>query len=287
MTSQLDAEGSPARDRNSAEHISADQISADRYAEGILSHRLPTEMQRLQVMERMLDPDETAALGRLGIQPSWHCLELGAGAGSMARWLAAQCPDGRVVAADVQTTFLDQAGLPNLEVVEQDVEQAGFPPASFDLVHARALFMHLGDRDALLGRAVSWLKPGGWLAISEADMFPVDSTPYPAMRQMWSAAEQLFRSQGSDPRWGRRLPVLLSQAGLVDIGMSVSVDILGGGGVTEEFWRSSFDQVKPFLLEQGLVDEPVYAEAHALVDDPDFRDTLWAYVRAWGRRPAG
>ncbi|MEV0155457.1 class I SAM-dependent methyltransferase [Micromonospora sp. NPDC050686] len=275
MTFQLDADGSQAPGKG----------SADRYAEGILSHRLPTEMRRLQVMERMLDPDEMAALAGLGIEPTWHCLELGAGAGSIARWLAERCPDGRVVAADVDTSFLAQSRSPNLHVVQQDVEREEFPPGSFDLIHARALFMHLADRDALLSRAVRWLKPGGWLAVSEADMFPVDSTPYPAIRQMWTAAERLFRSQGSDPRWARRLPLLLGRAGLVDIGMSVKVDVLGGGGVTDEFWRSSFAQVKPFLLQQGLVDEAGYAEAHALVDDPNFRDTLWAYVRAWGRRP--
>jgi SAM-dependent methyltransferase len=275
MPSQLNTEGSQAQDG----------VSADRYAEGMLSHQLPTELQRLQVMERMLDPDEVAALGGLGIQPGWHCLELGAGAGSMARWLAKQCPAGLVVAADVDTSFLHRSGPHNLQVVQRDVEHEGFAPASFDLIHARALFMHLADRDALLGRAVGWLKPGGWLAVSEADMFPVDSTPHPAMKKMWTAAEALFRSQGAEPRWARRLPLLLSQAGLVDVGMSVTVDVLGGGGVTDEFWRSSFAQVKPFLLERGLADESVYAQAHALLDDPNFRDTLWGYVRAWGRRP--
>lgn len=268
MPSQLDAEG-----------------SADRYAEGMLSHRLPTELQRLRVMERMLDPDELAALGGLGIQSGWRCLELGAGAGSIARWLAEQCPAGRVIAADVDTSFLDRSCPPNVRVVKRDVEREGFAPASFDLVHARALFMHLADRDALLGRAVSWLKPGGWLAVSEADMFPVDSTPHPAMKKMWTAAEQLFRSQGAEPRWARRLPLLLGRAGLVDVGMSVKVDVLGGGGVNDEFWRSSFEQVKPFLLQRGLADESDYARAHALMDDPNFRDTLWGYIRAWGRRP--
>lgn len=273
--SQPDAEGAQARGK----------ISADRYAEGILSHGLPTELRRLQVMEQMLDPDEIRVLGGLGIQPSWHCLELGAGAGSIARWLAEQCPTGWVVATDVDMSFLDQSRLPNLQVVKQDVEREEFQPESFDLVHARALFMHLANRDAVLSRAVSWLKPGGWLAVSEADMFPVDSTPHPAMKQMWAAVEQLFKSQGANPRWARRLSILLGQAGLVDIGMSVTVDIVGGGGVTDEFWRSSFAQLKPFLMQQGLVDESVYAEAHALVDDPNFRDTLWAYIRAWGRRP--
>jgi SAM-dependent methyltransferase len=273
--SQLESGGQPAQDG----------ISADRYAGGILSHRLPTEQRRLEVMEQMLDPGEIAVLSGLGIEPSWHCLELGAGAGSMARWLAARCPAGRVVAADVDTSFLDPAGFPNLEVVQRDVEHGDFRPGSFDLIHARALFMHLGGRDAVLRRAVGWLKPGGWLAVSEADMFPVDSTPYPAMGRMWAASEQLFRAQGADPRWGRRLPALLARAGLVDVGLSVTVDVLGGGGVTDEFWRSSFAQVRPFLLDRGLIDEAGYAEAYAQLDDPDFRDTLWAYVRSWGRRP--
>jgi len=278
MISQPDAGGADgARARG--------KVSADRYAEGMLSHGLPTELRRLRVMERMLDPGEITVLRGLGIQPSWHCLEMGAGAGSIARWLAAQCPAGRVVAADVDTSFLDGSELPNLQVVRRDVEHEDFPPESFHLIHARALFMHLADRDAALSRAVGWLKPGGWLAVSEADMFPVDSTPHPAMKRLWTAVEKLFRSQNADPRWARRLPLLFSRAGLVDLGMSVTVDIIGAGGVPDEFWRFSLDQLNPFMVRQGLADESVYEEARALVDDPDFRDTLWAYVRAWGRRP--
>jgi SAM-dependent methyltransferase len=276
MTSQPGAESAHA----------GGQTSSERYASGFLSHELPTELSRLQLMERMLDPDEIKVLDGLAIQPTWDCLELGAGAGSLARWLASRCPDGRVVASDVDPRHLDPSWFPHLEVIANDVERDDFPPESFDLVHARALFQHLANRDEILKKAVSWLKPGGWLAVSEADMFPVDSTPYPVMKLMWEAAEQLFVAQGSDPRWARRLPIVFSRAGLVDLGMTVTLDTLGGGGVTDAFWKSSFAQVKPFLIERGLVSEAVYADAHALVDDAHFRDTLWAYIRTWGRRPA-
>jgi SAM-dependent methyltransferase len=261
--------------------------AADRYSTGILSHELPTELRRMQLMEQMLDPEEIKVLSGLAIEPSWQCLELGAGAGSIARWLAARCPQGQVVATDVDTRFLDPSWSPNLVVMAHDVERESFAAESFDLVHARALLMHLGNRDEILTKVTSWLKPGGWLVVSDADMFSVDSSPYPAMKHLWEAAEQLFVSQGSNPRWARRLPVLLGRAGLVDRGMSVTVDVVGGGGVTDEFWRSSFAQVKPFLLQRELVSEATYAEAYALVDDPNFRDTLWAYIRTWGRRPSG
>jgi SAM-dependent methyltransferase len=258
----------------------------------MLSHELPTELGRLRVMERMLDPGEFKVLGGLPIQPSWHCLELGAGGGSIARWLADRVPAGRVVATDVDTRFLDaslldEAASPVLEVLAHDVERDDFPAGSFDLIHARALFMHLSAPEAVLGKVVRWLKPGGWLAVSDADIFPVESSPYPVMRLMWAAAEQIFVAQGSDPRWARSMPLVLARAGLVDAGMTVTVDVLSRDGVTNEFWKTSFAQIKPFLLERGLVSEAVYAEAQALVDDPAFLDTLWGYVRCWARRPEG
>ena len=58
-------------------------------------------------------------LQRRGIQPSWRCLELGAGAGSIARWLAARCPNGKVVATDIGTSFLTGLSAPNLQVLRQ------------------------------------------------------------------------------------------------------------------------------------------------------------------------
>jgi SAM-dependent methyltransferase len=287
MTSQPGAESASAEGQTPANGpTAADRSQADRYASGIFSHELPTELTRLRLMESMLDPEEINVLDGLEIQPTWHCLEIGAGAGSIARQLAERCPEGHVVATDIDPRHLDPSWFPHLEVVAHDVERDGFPPESFDLVHARALFQHLADRDEILKKAVSWLKPGGWLVVGEADMFPVDSSPYPAVKLMWQAAEQLFVAQGSDPRWARRMPVIFGEAGLVDLGMSVTLDILGGGGMTDEFWRFSFAQIKPFLIERGLVSEAIYAEAHALVNDPIFRDTMWAYIRTWGRRPA-
>jgi SAM-dependent methyltransferase len=252
----------------------------------MLSHELPTELRRLQVMERMLDPEEIKILDRLEIQPSWHCLELGAGAGSIARWLAERCPAGRVVATDVHTTFLDPSWFPNLHVVTHDVERDELPAETFDLIHARALFMHLAHQDEVLEKVAGWLKPGGWLVVSEADMFPVDSTPYPVMAQMWEATEQLFVAQGSNPRWARRLPIAFERAGLVDTGMSIAIDVMGGGGLPSEFWETSFAQLRPFLIERRLVSETTFDQALAQVAEPGFRDALWAYIRAWGRRPA-
>jgi hypothetical protein len=83
------------------------------------------------------------------------------------------------------------------------------------------------------------------------------------------------------------MPIVFGRAGLAEVGMSVTIDMVGGGGPTNDFWKTTFAQLQPFLLDQQLVTEETYNQAHAQVDDPTFRDTLWAYIRTWGRRPAG
>jgi hypothetical protein len=65
------------------------------------------ERERLGLLCQALDPLTQGRLDRLGVQPGWSCLEVGAGAGSVARALAARAgPGGRVVATDVDTRFL-------------------------------------------------------------------------------------------------------------------------------------------------------------------------------------
>jgi methylase of polypeptide subunit release factors len=77
---------------------------------GVLGYDNPTELSRLLVRERLIDADTCSVLGGLGVRRSWHCLEVGAGTGSIARWLAAQCPEGRVVATDIDTRHRSRGG---------------------------------------------------------------------------------------------------------------------------------------------------------------------------------
>ncbi|HEV7862213.1 MAG TPA: SAM-dependent methyltransferase, partial [Acidimicrobiia bacterium] len=43
--------------------------------------------QRLTLLESLLDQSTISRLASLGVDAGWRCLELGAGAGSIARWL--------------------------------------------------------------------------------------------------------------------------------------------------------------------------------------------------------
>jgi SAM-dependent methyltransferase len=266
--------------------VSGGPPPADRFGDNRPVHIVPTEARRLVLLQRLLDPETRRILTGLHIRPHWRCLELGAGNGSIARWLGVQCPDGRVVATDLDVSPLEGTVGPPVEVLRHDVTTEGFPTGSFDLIHARMLLINLPARDAVLARAADWLAPGGWLVIEEPDSFPIDSSPYPAFRRAVQAAEQLaMRSHGAAPRWARGLPEYLRAAGLVDLGLSVTIQHAGNGAGGNEFWRVFLTQLGPGLLGSGLLTETELAAALALFDDPGFVDAAHATVSAWGRRP--
>jgi ubiquinone/menaquinone biosynthesis C-methylase UbiE len=134
--------------------------------------------QRFQSLEELYDPRTVHFLEATGVGPGWRCLEVGAGGGSIAAWLADRVgSSGHVLVTDIDPRHLDalaEAGWPNVEVQRHDVGQDPLPAATFDLVHARLVLIHVPQREAALARLVAALKPGGWIVVEDFD--PVSST---------------------------------------------------------------------------------------------------------------
>lgn len=66
------------------------------------------EDDRLSALERALDPATRRHLERLGIAKSARCLEVGAGGGSIAAWMASVVGShGCVVVTDIDTALLE------------------------------------------------------------------------------------------------------------------------------------------------------------------------------------
>src|SRR5215510_11104044 len=110
----------------------------------ILSHTTDTfERERLSLLEQTEDPLSQRWLAALGIQPGWHCLEVGAGHGSIVRWLAEQVgSQGRVVATDLNPRFLTEIELANVEVRQHDIRTDPLEPGRYDLAHCRLVLTH-------------------------------------------------------------------------------------------------------------------------------------------------
>jgi hypothetical protein len=68
--------------------------------------------QRLNLLEEVFDPDTIRCLEHLGVSKGWHCLEVSAGAGSIAIWLSMRVGSaGRVLATDSNTCLLEPVKL--------------------------------------------------------------------------------------------------------------------------------------------------------------------------------
>src|SRR5579863_2288681 len=173
--------------------------TAGAYGADVFKPASSEEDERLALIEEEQDPYTTARIEAFGIGRDWHCLEVGAGKGSMARWLADRCPAGRVVATDLDVSRLDEKARANLEVREHNIATDDFPARSFHLIHARGILTHTPKRDEVIRKMAGWLRPGGWLLIADPASFPVDSSPHELMRRAGAASTAVMRDMiGTD-----------------------------------------------------------------------------------------
>ncbi len=245
---------------------------------------LPTEFARLQALENWADPVTIQILSKRPIESSSRCLEMGAGAGSIAYWMSERCPAGRVVAADIDARFLDSSKAPNLEVATLDLGQADFPPGSFDLIHARMVLSHIPARENILERAVQWLAPGGTILVEDYYFLPVEHALSEPQRLFFNIFLRSLVAQGSDPHWGRRVPGHLARLGLDEIRVSTTPVVMGTGDPSGVLWNMTFEQYLPLVLERGLV-TPAQIAAYKGAPKSQVVDVPCVLLSASGRRP--
>ena len=102
------------------------------------------ELNRLRLVENIFDPSTIRHLEMIRVSEGWHCLEVGAGAGSVAQWLSSRVGlTGKVVATDIDIRFLRQLSIPNLEIRQHDIIKDDLETDLYDLVHCRTVLMHL------------------------------------------------------------------------------------------------------------------------------------------------
>jgi SAM-dependent methyltransferase len=257
----------------------------DPYSTGPFSMDELTERDRLLLLEQVKDPDTIRILESLPIDESSRCLEIGAGMGSIAYWLAAKCSKGHVVVVDIDTRNLEPRRSSNLDIQEADIVTHKFPPSSFDLVHARAVLCHIPAREEVLDRACQWISPGGWLVVEDVYTLPVGASPYPAMNRYAAAAHRAAQQRGADMQWGSRLPGIMARLGFAQIAVEASPRLVGSGGLPDQLWRINLEQAGSHMARSGLLTEAELDECLSLLDDPGFVDIRYIGIAAWGQKP--
>ncbi|MFD9130608.1 class I SAM-dependent methyltransferase [Kitasatospora sp. NPDC059571] len=257
------------------------------YGESLFQPWKPGEGERIDLGSLAYDGVTRARLRSLGVGPGSRCLDVGAGTGTIARWLAGEAGAAEVLAVDRDVRFLEPYAGGALRTLAADVTDPGFDPGRFDLVHARFVLMHLPDHRRIMARLRDLLAPGGVLVLGDAiDLTTghAPDTPYRlAMRAMWRS---LRTTIGTDVGWTPDYPRLLADLGLTGVGAEVHVPPLTAGSPIAAFWADTWDRSRDAMLATGPVDAARLAEARASLLDGTTADLSPGLITAWGRRPA-
>jgi cyclopropane-fatty-acyl-phospholipid synthase len=104
---------------------------------------------------------------RAELSDGQEILELGCGWGSLARYIAPQYPNSRIMAVSnsaTQRAFIESRRPPNLQVVTADMN-AFTTDRRFDRVVSVEMFEHMRNYRLLMDRIAGWLRPGGKLFV--------------------------------------------------------------------------------------------------------------------------
>jgi SAM-dependent methyltransferase len=258
------------------------------------THMADEEKERLHLLERALDPLTIRRLEYLGVQPGWRCLEVGAGAGSIAHWLAARVgAHGTVVATDSEPRLAAGPDEPQLEVRRHDIRVDPLESAAYDLVHARALLLHLADPAQAIERMAEAVCPGGMLLLEEFDWISFgaldqeESNARIFEEKMTVLAQSLRAGHVMNLYLGRHLRGFLAQRGFLELGAEGATGLVSGGSLEAEFQRVTLRLAVPYLLAAGLWTESERDTVERLLQDPTFAYVGGTLFQAWGRRARG
>jgi SAM-dependent methyltransferase len=261
-----------------------------RSEEYLLDNQQVEAGQRFDALSVLFNPSTFRHAQALGLAPGWRVWEVGAGSPSVPAYFTEQVgAKGYVLATDIDTSWLD-TGTPGYEIRRHDVGSEPPPAGPFDLVHARLVLVHVPARGQALTTMVAALRPGGWLLLEEADpalqplVCPDESG---AEQELANKVKRGFRTllaqRGVDLAYGRTLPRLLRDAGLIQVKADAYFPM--GGPACTELERATVEQVREPLIAAGIATE-TELRAHLFNVATDRLDLATSpMVTAWGRKP--
>ena len=257
----------------------------------LLDNRQVEAGTRLGAIAELFDRATFRVLEATGPGPGWRCWEVGAGGPTVAAWMAERVgPTGSVLATDIDLGWMGDPGPTGVTLLQHDVVADPPPPGPFDLIHARLVLVHLPDRAEVAASLVQLLRPGGWLVVEDADpalqpLACIDE--YGPAQVLANRVRNGFRSllagRGVDLSFGRTLPRIFRDLGLVDIQAEAHFPVTSPVGSVLE--RATVEQTRVALVADGQVTGDEVDEHLANLAAGRLDVATAPMVSARGRRP--
>ncbi|WP_457973342.1 class I SAM-dependent methyltransferase [Arthrobacter sp. D1-17] len=154
-----------------------------------------------------------------------NVLDVGCGPGSITCDFAVLVAPGTVTGLDRSPDVINHArelaadrGVDNVEFVAGNIYDLDFEDDTFDVVHAHQVLQHLTDPVEALREMRRVAKPGGIVAVRDADFHGMSWYPaIPELDEWMELYQRIARRNGTEPDAGRRLVSWAQAAGFTDI----------------------------------------------------------------------
>ncbi|MCC3281458.1 class I SAM-dependent methyltransferase [Arthrobacter sp. zg-Y916] len=174
--------------------------------------------------------EDSAAYLLPHLSAGMRMLDVGCGPGSITVDLAALVAPGQITGLDRSEEVLAQArqlaaerGADNTEFTPGNVYDLEFADDTFDVVHAHQVLQHLTDPVAALHEMRRVTRPGGIVAVRDADYRAMSWFPLvPELDEWMETYQRIARGNRAEPDAGRRLVSWALEAGFTEVEASSS-----------------------------------------------------------------
>ena len=162
------------------------------------------------------------------LRPGMRVLDVGCGPGTITRDLGALVgAQGEVLGLDSSDDVVSQAAaacdLPQVRFTVGDALHLDVADGSYDVVHAHQVLQHLTDPVAALREMRRVTRPGGLVAVRDADYAAMTWHPaVPALDRWLELYRAAARAHDAEPDAGRRLLGWAQAAGFAEVVPSAS-----------------------------------------------------------------
>jgi ubiquinone/menaquinone biosynthesis C-methylase UbiE len=256
------------------------------------------ESRRLLWQTELYKREARQLVNRLQLQRGAQAVDLGCGPLGILDVLAEQVgPTGRVVGVELEPRFialarqlLAERTFNNVELVAADAAETGLPSCAFDFAHSRLLLIVVREPERVVAELVRLVKPGGVVAVEEADICSWICEPvHSAWQRLFAAFETIYSDEGKDLRVGRRTLAMLRDAGLQRVAGDLHARLNGPGDFHQQQLLIFVESMRGRMLNRGLFEkEELNALVHELrthVDDPGTVVVSPLLFQAWGYKP--
>ena len=252
------------------------------------SQSIDKELARLQLIEAVADSNSIKHLKSTGIKEGWNCLELGAGSGSILKWMGGQTKEsGNAVGIDRNTNYIKQYTQPPYTILGEDIVEADFE-MQFDLVHCRYVLIHNKNDMEILSKIFSILKPGGYVVLEEPDFTSstlLADKEASARNNVSLASCGVFSDRGLDPAFGLKLPNKLSSLGFEIEDVHPAMHLSRGGSEEALMASESVKALKSEFVATGKAEEKDIDEYVLNANDKDYWTVYFTTVSVIARKP--